>query len=55
MNPLLLQALKALEQPTQAGKSKGKAKEGTSKTGQTKDDEDANEDEAEDSVSDPEA
>ena len=55
VNPLLLQALKALEQPTQTGKSKGKAKEGTSKTGQTKDDEDANEDEAEDSVSDPEA
>ena len=51
MNPLLLQALKALEaQPT-----KGKAKEGASKTGKTKDDNNANEDEAEDSVSDPEA
>ena len=53
MNPLLLEALKALEQPTPKAKGKAKAKAGTSKTGKTKDDEDADE-EDEDSVSDPE-
>ena len=51
MNPLLLQALKALEKPT----TKGKANEGASKTGKTKDDNNANEDEEVDSVSDAEA
>ena len=62
VNPALMEALKALAQPTRkskAGKAKAK-EEGKSKTGkakakeeETKDDEDDGEDE--DSVSDPEA
>ena len=64
VNPLLLQALKALEHPTRkskAGKAKAK-EEGKSKTGKAKaqkakeeETKDDDEDEDEDSVSDPEA